>query len=125
MSSLDDDFKAELLNNIFSTGKTEVVKPEKTVYIANQERAKHLLNYSAGLPRFHSHNIKKFNLVINQIEELKHLNPFAIRCCLCGEVISYPAWHAVNKYAVNEIHYFVCLDRFDSKRVNAKCFKRS
>ncbi len=114
----------ELLNSISHNGYADIETAKSINVIADKEQSIKLLNKSSGVARFHTHIKKRFELIVNSINTLQSFNPFQIRCCLCGEVISYPCWYYVEKYSVNMIHYFVCFDRSDVKSVTAKCFRR-
>jgi len=90
--------------------------------VATKIHVDNLLNLSSGLPRFK--NPAKFSLILSQPLALQALTPLSIRCCLCGRIISYPAWYHAVQYAVNSIHYFVCFDHNSPVKVNAECLRR-
>lgn len=119
--SLSDDLKRQLLESISITGNAN---PSINVIIAAKEHALTLLNQSSGLPSFSKANQNKFKLILSQPALLSALNPFQIRCALCSNVISYPAWYHSATYAINHFHYFVCFDKTKPLHVTAKCFKR-
>jgi hypothetical protein len=113
------DWKKEILDNIALGGKaSQTVKPIIGGHL------NHVLNLSSGLPRFQTNVIKRFTFIHNQPALLSVLNPFAIRCCLCKQVISYPCWYYEVKYAVNHFHYFVCFDSASPERPSTKCYRR-
>lgn len=117
---IDEQIKDSILRNIGLGGAasedTGVVKQ----IVAKSEHLNSILNLSSGTPRIH----KQFKLILSQPQQLEALNPFEIRCCLCGRVISYPAWYLLIRYAINHIHYFVCFDKDSRNRVTAKCYRR-
>lgn len=84
----------------------------------------HVINFGNGTPAIQSSIKKKFSLILSRPKLLESLSQFEIRCCVCKRVMSYPCWYYEVKYAVNHFHYFVCFDKNENMRVNARCHRR-
>lgn len=123
---MNNELAEEILRNIAISGTAETKIKIIIATRNNNGNLNHILNLSSGSPRLQTNVIKRFNLVTSQPQSVSILNPFEIRCCLCNKVISYPAWHYVNQYAVNHFHYFICYDALNKDgKPNVKCYKRS
>lgn len=114
----------DILDSISLHGSASEETAKIIQKIANREQAIRLLNLSSGLPRFHSRNISKFELIVGKPEELNQIHQLNIRCCLCNELIVFPAWYYIERFNVNHIHYFVCFDVTSPMKVTARCFRR-
>jgi len=122
---MDEELKESLLRNISLTGAADNTIAKVNPIIANRDNAKVILSLSSGLPKISHHYVKRFKLILTQPVSLRALNAFEIRCCLCGNVISYPAWYYKIEYAVNHFHYFICWNDTVTNVVTARCRKRS
>ena len=118
---MDKDLQDAILQSIALEGNASDDNKTFTVIIASRSHNKTLLSLNSGTPRFKSHLIHNFNLITEKPLWLSGIHTLAIRCCLCGKVINYPAWYYQVRYAVNWFHYFVCCN---DKTLNAKCYRR-
>lgn len=118
---MDNELAQKILDSIRSSG---TVDTKINNIVSQGENINHVLSLSSGSARLQTNVIKRFSLIISQPDELKRLNPFEIRCCLCHKVISYPCWYYTVKYAVNHFHYFVCFDSSSPDKPNTSCYKR-
>lgn len=122
--ALDDELKNEILRSISTEGAASEEEKLFNLIIASREQGIALLERSSGLAKIKSSVLHSFKFIISQPLSLKALNPFEIRCCLCGKVIAYPAWHKSVRFNVNYIQYFVCFDKNNPAWVTSSCFKR-
>lgn len=116
--SIDDKLKTDILTSIALEGS--VTSSEISVIIASRSQGRALLSFASGLPKVIHPD--RFTLILSKPFLLSSLHQFHFRCCLCGEVISFPAWYLHQKFAVNSIHYFVCFN--GSQSVNARCYRK-
>jgi hypothetical protein len=114
---LSDELKADLLRSISLRGDGSV-----NPIIGSASHVSQILNVSSGLPKIL--NPSKFSLVVNQPLSLSALNSLEIRCCLCRNVISYPAWYRIDVYLKNTFHFFICFDTTSSSKPTARCYRR-
>src|SRR5574338_933095 len=120
---IDETLKNEILQQIELEGSADEESRNINLIIASRSQGKTLLHLHSGLPKLKPSVIDKFSLVLSQGNQLRALSALSIRCCLCGKIISYPAWHYQERMAVNWINYFICFDRKHST-VTANCFRR-
>lgn len=97
---------------------------ENQIILGSRNNLNHIAGVSSGRMKIYPSIAKKFQLLLTQPAMLKALNPFEIRCVLCKQVISYPAWYYSIKYAVNHFHYFVCFDSSQPTKPTTKCYRR-
>jgi|SRR5579863_5291396 len=128
---LDEKEQQEILDRISLSGSA-TIEEAKVIHIisgvmGNYGRGglAHILNLASGQPRLQSHISKKFSLIISQPTTIEAIHPAKIRCCLCHNVISYPAWYYSIKYVKNHIHYFICFDNRSPKAPSTSCYRRS
>lgn len=122
--SLDDKTRQEILTSIATEGFSADENKAIRVIIAGKQHADKILTLSSGLPRIKGNLLHSFKLILSQPSALQAINPFEIRCTLCRNVISYPAWHFTQIFNVNHFHYFVCFDGSNPLKPTARCYKR-
>jgi hypothetical protein len=118
---IDDELAKKILELIESTGAAHEDNQVVSPLIG---RTSEVLDRSAGLPRIKKALADKFILILGQPIALSFLSNLQIRCALCGKVISYPAWYAVVKYAVNQLHFFICFDAASPLKPTTRCYRR-
>ena len=117
--SFQDRLRREVLPNVAYGGTVrEIAKPILNGNISQ------ILDLGSGSPRIQRTALKRISQIFSQPRELSTLNPFEIRCCLCHEVIRYPAWYYSIKYAVNHFHYFICFDNLSPDKPSTRCYRR-
>jgi hypothetical protein len=119
MAILNDKEQNQMLRNIALGGTVE-----ETVKPIIGGNLNHVLSLSSGSARLQTNVVKRFNLILSQPQAISILNPFEVRCCLCRQVISYPAWYYVVKYRVNHFHYFICFDASSPDKPSTSCYRR-
>lgn len=125
MSFISDEFAKEILRNILLGGSASLENAQtKHIITGASNNLGSIINTSAGLPRIRTEAVSKFTLILHQPTLIEVLNAFEIRCCLCKQVIGYPAWYWSKKYAVNHFHYFICFDSSSPLKPTTKCYKR-
>lgn len=121
---MEDEFKL-ILDSISKTGSASAESAKiNPIVNVNRDALNHIINFSSGLPKIRPSIASKFELELSKPVELNGFHQFEIRCCLCREVIRFPAWHYVQRFAINHFHYFVCLDKSSPLQVTAKCYRR-
>lgn len=122
---MEEHEKKQILKSIALTGGASEESAKTMPIIANLDQAKDsLIDRSGGLPRIKAHLTKKFNLILAQPLAIREMSSLEIRCCLCGNVISYPAWHYVVKFTLNVMHFFVCFDSSKTDKPTTRCMRR-
>jgi len=114
---LDTELTKQILDNIKSQGAT-------TNNIRININLADVVSYSSGSPRIQKTFSRKAVLIVSRPKNLETINQLEIRCALCKKPISYPAWYYHIKYAVNELHYFLCFDSESSNKPSAKCYRK-
>jgi len=115
---LSEEDKKQILDSIEKFGKAE--EPE----ILINRNIRDILNFSSGSPRIQPTAAKRATLIMSQPSELALLHNLQIRCVLCHQVISYPAWYYVIRYVVNQFYYFICFDSLSPDKPTTKCYRR-
>lgn len=124
MGLISDEFAKEMLRNISLGGSPSLENAEVHVVLGSRNNLTVIMDRSSGLPKIRKEAAAKFTLLVRQPLILEALNAFEIRCCLCKQVIGYPAWYWSKKYAVNHFHYFICFDASSPLKPTTKCYKR-
>ena len=119
---MDKELKDSILSSIELSGAASEEKSTIKPNIANTEQAlAHITTRSTGILSIKKH--LKFEMIFSQPLALKVLSNLEVRCCLCRTVISYPAWYYSIKYAVNQLHFFVCFDENSVNKPTVKCYR--
>lgn len=121
---IDDELKNSILQSIALEGASLDENKSINLIIASRSSSLSLLHLYSGLPKLRPNLARKFQLILSQPASLSILSPLVIRCCLCGKVISYPAWYMNQRFAVNWFHYFICFDKSFNKQATASCYRR-
>lgn len=122
---MDENTRNEILQSISLTGAADNTTVNVHVGIGTKTQAESLLiARNGGLAKFKDYQAKGFSLILSQPLTLAILNNLNIRCCLCGKVITYPAWYKVMRYVVNQFHFFVCFDPDSPSKPTARCYRR-
>lgn len=121
---IDEKEKNEILKSISTEGAS--LEENKTIHLilGSRNNLNHIAGTGSGMLRIYPSISKKFKLIISQIEMLKNLSSFEIRCVLCKKVINYPCWYYSVKYAVNHFHYFICFDAESPSKPSTRCYRR-
>lgn len=118
---INEELKNQILKSISYSGSADT---DIKMILGSRTNLQHVVDMGSGRPRIHRSIGKRFTLVLSQPIMLANCNPFEIRCCLCGKVVSYPCWYYQVKYAVNHFHYFICFDRDSADKPSTKCYRR-
>lgn len=122
---ISEEEKEKILRSISLTGAVLEENQQSHFVLGSRSNLNHIAGVSSGPLKIYPSVAKKFNLILSQPSELSTLNAFEVRCVLCKQVISYPAWYYRIAYAVNVFHYFVCFDKASPNSVNVHCYRRS
>lgn len=125
MGLISDELAKSILRNISLGGSaSEETAQERQIVLGSSNNLDVITTRSAGLLRIRKDAESKFHLIVHQPLRLEAMSNFEIRCCLCKQVIGYPAWYWSKKYAVNHFHYFICFDSSSPLKPTTKCYKR-
>ena len=83
-----------------------------------------ILDSSSSLPRIKRNLVKKFQLILSQPDEIGSNNGQYIRCSICNEIIHWPAWYHLIRYASNHFACFICFDSSSPLQPSTKCYRR-
>lgn len=122
---MNEELKAQILKSLELEGSAETENAQRrNIILGSRNHLTHIINPHDGKPKIRKNIIQRFQFIIGQPKSLSALSPFEIRCCLCGKVISYPAWYYKLEFAVNVLHFFVCFNAASKTEVDASCYRR-
>jgi hypothetical protein len=121
---LDKEYFDNILRNVSLYGRTTKEDAVVIPIVGHHARTNlnHIANNASGRLKIYSTIAPKFELILKQPSRLEALSSVEIRCTLCKQVISYPAWYYVRKYDKSEFHYFVCFDSSSPSKPTTRCF---
>lgn len=119
--SLSDDLKDSILKGIGTSGAADAAN--RTIHPIVSDNEGEILSLTSGLPKIRASASSRFTLLFIIPLALKGLHNSEIRCCLCKKIISFPCWYYRKNLAVNNFHFFVCLDPTSSQKVNTHCWR--
>jgi len=121
---IDDSTKRDILASIGMEGAASEENKSINIVLGNRLNLQHIAHMGSGMLSLRPHKVKLFKLLLSQPEALTGLSPLAVRCCLCGRIISYPAWYYAIQFAVNHLHFFICFDRDSHDKPSTRCYRK-